>query len=224
MLGAAGRDVDHVGRPGRDAHAFASLRSVRTMRLVSRTRTNEIANSSVATAAASSGLNWFVSWKMRYGSGHRLVREVARDEARSSRIPRGLARTRGAPQRRSPVGSRGMTTARNVFHAERAEHLRGLLLGRVQLEEHRLHRAHDERQRHDAHREQDRELAVDELDARGCRRSCRSACWVRRSPRASRPSRASGWRTAGPRSPTAPRGRGIGNGPRCTRAWCRRPR
>ena len=53
----------------------------------------------------------------------------------------------------------GSTIRRNVGELARAERARRLLHLGVELEQHRLHRAHDERQRHEEQRQEDRRSA-----------------------------------------------------------------
>ena len=54
---------------------------------------------------------------------------------------------------------------RKIVELPRAERRRGLLHLAVELHEHRLHRAHDERQRHEEQREHDRRPGVGHVDA-----------------------------------------------------------
>ena len=58
--------VGGFGGLGVGAHQDSSLR--RRSRPVTSTSTNDRANSTVATAAASTGRNWFASWKMNTGA------------------------------------------------------------------------------------------------------------------------------------------------------------
>ena len=68
---------------------------------------------------------------------------------------------RRSPGTRFGQDDRGGT----IVAAAGAERRRGLLHLAVELDQHRLHRAHDERQRHEQQREQDRPARVRDVDA-----------------------------------------------------------
>ena len=63
----------------------------------------------------------------------------------------------------------GSTTAPERGPAVSRRGVGGLLLGRVELEQHRLHGPHHERKRDEQQRQQDPERREDDLDRRGAR-------------------------------------------------------
>ena len=128
------------------------------------TRTNEIANSRVATAAASSGLNWRSSWKMNTGAVSVLPVMLPAQDHDAAELT-GPARTTAAHRPRWPGLIAGKTTRRKVVQPVGAEGRRGLLLGRVELQQHRLHRADHERQGDEQQRQHDAERREDDVDA-----------------------------------------------------------
>src|SRR5439155_685495 len=112
----AGSDLA-LGRTGRrhGAHG-ASLRRW-TSRSVIRTRTNDTENSKVATAAACSGRNWLVNWKMNTGAVS--VFPVMFPETMTTAPNSPSAREN---DRRAPAATAGRmagrTILRNVVHPE----------------------------------------------------------------------------------------------------------
>ena len=86
-------------------------------RAVTRTSTNEMANISVAIAAASAGTELVRELEDEDGRGERLARRCCRRRGRRCRTRRCSERTSAARRRRSPVGSAGKTTFRNESQA-----------------------------------------------------------------------------------------------------------
>ena len=133
-------------------------------RAVSRTSTNEIANISVAIDAASAGRNWFASWKMNTGAVSVLPERFPETRTTLPNSPMHRAKV-SRPRRRSRVGSRGKHDLPEREPGARAERGRGLLLRRIQLEEHGLHLPNHQRQRDDAQRQEDPDRRERDLDA-----------------------------------------------------------
>ena len=140
-----------------------SSRAASASALVASTSTNEIANRKVATAAASANRNCDVKLKMNTGAVR--VWPV--------RLPDTRITLPISPRHRENVSSvpantaeriAGNTTRRNVTRRRRAERRGGLLLRLVELEQHGLHVAHDERQRDGAQRQDDRERREQHVD------------------------------------------------------------
>ena len=146
------------------AHTASLLRAP-TSRSVTSTRTNEIANSRVATAAA-----WF---------GWNCAGELEDQHRRRERLAVMLPETITMTPPNSPIAranveqrSRGDAGAERRQHdpservpAGRAEDPGRLLLRLVDLQQDRLHGAHHERQRDEQQGEQDPERREDHVDA-----------------------------------------------------------
>ena len=97
----------------------------------------------------------------RPASGTGCCREIRTTEPNS---PTARAKPSAAPE--TMAGTRlGRMIRRKVVSAGRAERRRGLLHLAVELEQHGLHRPHDERQRHEQQRQDDRRPRADDVDA-----------------------------------------------------------
>ena len=132
---------------------------------VTSTSTNAEPNSSAATAAASAGRNWLASWKMNTGAVRVLPGGSPRP-ARRCRTRPGTGRTSAACRRTAG------RIAGNTTRVERGPGVRAEGGGRPPPRPGRApastgcDRPNDERQGDDREREQDRDLRVDDLDAK----------------------------------------------------------
>ena len=133
----------------------------------------------MAIDAASAGRNWFASWKMNTGAvsvSPEMFPEIEHHASELADAAReGQERTaddRGADRGEDDLPEREPGTG--------AEGGSGLLLGRVQLQEDRLHLPDHERQRDDAERQEDPEHREGDLDADALQRLVRSASSDRR--------------------------------------------
>ena len=178
---AAGRGAPSERPAQRPRLLHASrLAPLRPARSVTSTRTNEMANSSVATAAASPGRNWLASWKMKTGAVRVLPGMLPDHEDDAAELTEARANVSSGP-RRSPGGSPAARPG-GRWSSGGAQRRRGLLLGRVELQQHGLHGAHHQRQRDEQQRQHDRERREDHVDAEVVERTRRSASSVRRGP------------------------------------------
>ena len=92
------------------------------------------------------------------------------------------ARAKASAKPVSSAGtSAGAITRREGLQAAGAERRRGLFEFRIQILEHRLHGAHDERQADESQRDHDAERRVGDLDAQRRQPAARSIRWSHKS-------------------------------------------
>ena len=99
-----------------------------------------------------------------------LERQVARDQHQRAELADRAGEAERDARRGSPGSRFGRMIRRKIVKLAGAERRGRLLHLAVELDQHRLHRAHDERQRHEQQRQHDADARVGDVDADRARR------------------------------------------------------